>query len=122
MSACGRPVDLAHLSRYTGGDNALNAEVLELFANQSADLMRQLEAVLATHDQKTWRHITHSIKGAARGIGAFALADAAAEAEPLDPAAQAREALEALTAMKARAEAVQSFIQAYLGHEPVAGS
>jgi HPt (histidine-containing phosphotransfer) domain-containing protein len=122
MSASGRPVDLAHLSRYTGGDDALNAEVLDLFANQSADLMRQLEAVLATHDRKTWRHITHSIKGAARGIGAFALADAAAEAEPLDPAAQAREALDALTAMKARAEAVQSFIQAYLGHEPAAGS
>lgn len=122
MSAPGRPVDLAHLSRYTGGDSALNAEVLDLFANQSADLMRQLEIVLAAHDQKTWRHITHSIKGAARGIGAFALADAAAQAEPLDPAAQAREALDALTAMKARAEAVQSFIQAYLGREPAAGS
>src|ERR1043166_8146297 len=122
MSAPGRPVDLAHLSRYTGGDSALNAEVLDLFANQSADLMRQLEAVLTTLDRKTWRHITHSIKGAARGIGAFALADVAAEPKPLDPATLAREALEALTAMKARAEAVQSFIQAYLGRQPAAGS
>ena len=27
-------VDLAHLARYTGGDRALNAEVLRLFVNQ----------------------------------------------------------------------------------------
>ena len=114
MSAA-RPVDLVHLARYTGGDSALNAEVLQLFAGQSAELMGQLHSVLEARDQKTWRHITHSIKGAARGIGAFALADAAAEAEPLDPAAQTSEALAALAVLKARAETVQLFIAAYLG-------
>lgn len=108
-------VDLAHLARYTGGDRSLNAEVLRLFMHQSAELMGQLQRVIETHDAKTWRHITHSIKGAARGIGAFELADVAAEAEPLDLARQRAEALALLTALKAQADAVNRFVQAYLG-------
>jgi HPt (histidine-containing phosphotransfer) domain-containing protein len=114
-SAATRPVDLAHLARYTGGDRALNAEVLRLFVGQAADLMNQLQSVLETRDAKTWRYITHSLKGAARGIGAFALADVAADAEPLDLAAQTAEALAALEALKTRAEAVHRFVDAYLG-------
>jgi len=43
-------VDLAHLARYTGGDEALNAEVLRLFDEQATDLVSQLRAVLDTHD------------------------------------------------------------------------
>ena len=108
-------IDLAHLARYTGGDRSLNAEVLRLFVNQSAELIGQLQAVIETRDAKTWRHITHSMKGAARGIGAFELADVAADAEPLDLAQQRSEALAALTALKSRAEAVHRFVEAYLG-------
>jgi HPt (histidine-containing phosphotransfer) domain-containing protein len=108
-------VDLAHLARYTGGDRSLNAEVLRLFVNQAAELIGQLQSVIEARDAKTWRHITHSMKGAARGIGAFELADVAADAEPLDLAQQNREALEALTALKTRAEAVHRFVDAYLG-------
>jgi HPt (histidine-containing phosphotransfer) domain-containing protein len=116
MSAAERqPVDLTHLARYTGGDEALNAEVLQLFVGQSAELMGQLQSVLEMRDAKTWRYITHSLKGAARGIGAFALAEVAAEAEPLDLSVQNAEALAALVALKARAEAVHRFVQAYLG-------
>lgn len=113
-SAAPQPVDLAHLARYTGGDRALNAEVLRLFVGQAADLMNQLQTVIEARDAKTWRYITHSIKGAARGIGAFSLADVAAEAEPLDLAAQTSEALASLAALKARAEAVHRFVEAYL--------
>lgn len=108
------PVDLAHLARYTGGERALDAEVLRLFANQSAELMRELQAVIAARDSKRWRHIIHSLKGAARGIGAFPLGDAAAEAEPLDPAIETRKALAAVAALKDRTEAVNAFIAAYL--------
>ena len=42
-----RPVDLAHLSRYTGGDARINAEILTLFANQSTDLLNQLGDALS---------------------------------------------------------------------------
>ena len=116
MPASPRPVDLEHLARYTGGDSALNAEVLQLFVDQSAVLMRELQAVLESRDAKSWRHITHSLKGAAQGIGAFGLAEVAAVAEPIDPAIQANEARTVLTDLKAKSEIVSSFIRGYLGH------
>ncbi|MDE3117091.1 MAG: Hpt domain-containing protein, partial [Pseudomonadota bacterium] len=99
-----RPVDLAHLSTYTGGDAALNAEVLQLFVDQAAMLMVQLRSAVQAGDQKSWFATAHSLKGAARGIGAFAMADAAAEVETI-PAASAQEALKALHALANRANA-----------------
>lgn len=105
------PVDLDHLARYTGGDAAINREILTLFVEQSSATVAQLPSV---RDVKTWHHLVHSLKGAARGIGAFALADVAAEAEPLDPAAQRTEADAILPRLKARTDAVQAFVEAYL--------
>lgn len=116
MSAIGasaRPVDLAHLACYTGGDAALNAEVLQLFADQSARLMRELNDALDAKDGKSWREITHALKGAARGIGAFGLADAAAHAEDSEPPKSG--AKRALQTLSVNARSVEIFIEAYLG-------
>ena len=110
-----RPVDLAHLARYTGGDAGINAEVLTLFARQSSELLDRLGAALSAGDGRAWREVTHSIKGGARGIGAFQLADMAAEAEEADPAADATRAARALHDLKSRTLAVTLFIEAYLG-------
>lgn len=115
VSAQARPVDLVHLSRYTGGDPKLNAEILQLFAGQAVELMVKLQAVLDARDSKGWKEITHSLKGAARGIGAFAMADAAANAEPALPASDNADAIRALQELKLEADAVQLFIGAYLG-------
>jgi HPt (histidine-containing phosphotransfer) domain-containing protein len=114
MSAQAQPVDLEHLARYTGGDVALNSEVLGLFATQSAELLAKLQAVMEARDPKTWKEITHSLKGAARGIGAFGYGDAAALAEPALPAEDNTSASAALAAMNREAESVQLFIEAYL--------
>jgi HPt (histidine-containing phosphotransfer) domain-containing protein len=110
-SALPAPVDMDHLARYTGGDSAIDREILTLFVQQSSAMLAELPGV---RDAKTWRHIVHSLKGAARGIGAFSLADLAAEAEPLDPAAQRVKADAILAQLKARADAVQAFVEAYL--------
>ena len=106
---------MAHLARYTGGDAALNAEVFELFVGQATELMCQLEGVIRSGDTSRWRQVTHTVKGAARGIGAFGLADAAADAEPIDPAIDAEHAAQALRQIHAQAETVRLFIEAYLG-------
>ncbi len=108
------PVDLTHLARYTGGDSELNSEILKVFETQASDLVAQLQEILTSGDAKTWHAIHHSLKGAARGIGAFALADAAAAAETLDPCANSGQALAALDTLKQRAEAVHIFIEDYL--------
>lgn len=110
-----RPVDLAHLARYTGGDAALNAEILGLFQTQCSDLVVQLQTALDTADKKTWHDIGHSLKGAARGIGAFAFADVAAEIEALDLAANPQKAHTLLSDLNAQARTVRLFIEAYLG-------
>ena len=109
-----RPVDLAHLARYTGGDQALNAEVLQLFVNQAGELVQRMDSVLQTGDVKTWKEVAHSLKGAARGIGAFAMANAAEACEPIDPASDANGAAGALRALKTDSDAVRIFIDAYL--------
>ena len=108
------PVDLAHLARYTGGDKSLNAEILRLFDGQISEMVGQLLSVLEQRDASKWRQVTHTIKGAARGVGAFAMGEAAAEAEPVDPSAQPDRAGQVLETLRSQGEAVQAFIADYL--------
>ena len=109
----GAAVDLAHLARYTGGDAALNAEILRLFDNQASELVQRLRAILEARDAKSWKTAIHTLKGAARGIGAFSLGDAAAAAEPIDPA-DSKTATAALQSLESKTDQVHVFIQAYL--------
>jgi len=106
-------IDLEHLARYTGGDVSLNAEILRLFDSQVTDMVGELNAVLAVRDAKRWREITHTIKGAARGVGAFGMGDAAAAAEPVDPA-NPEMAQAAIQTLENQAQMVRGFIQNYL--------
>ena len=106
-------IDLEHLARYTGGERSLNAEILRLFDGQVTDMVGQLNAVLAERDAKRWREITHTIKGAARGIGAFGMGEAAAAAEPVDPA-NGEKAQAAIQRLEVQAASVRAFIQTYL--------
>jgi HPt (histidine-containing phosphotransfer) domain-containing protein len=108
------PVDLAHLARYTGGDRTLNVEILRLFNGQLGDMVGQLLTVLQQRDARKWREITHTIKGAARGVGAFAMGDAAATAEPVDPTTSPDRAVQVIEALRVEREAVQAFIEEYL--------
>ena len=108
-------IDLEHLARYTGGDATVNAEILRLFDAQANDLVDRLQSILDARDAKSWKEVTHTIKGAARGIGAFDMADAAAHCEPID-LADRKNASTAIAALKRRSDAVQAFIKAYLAN------
>ena len=114
LFAMAEPIDLSHLARYTGGDRALNAEILKLFDNQVSQMVGQLLSVLESRDSRKWREVTHTIKGAARGVGAYAMGEAAAEAEPVDPGTQHDRAMEVIEALRVEGEAVQAFIAEYL--------
>ena len=65
-------IDIEHLGRMTLGERELEREVLTLFAQQSADLLVRLEKL-----PREGASLAHTLKGSARGIGAFAVADAA---------------------------------------------
>jgi HPt (histidine-containing phosphotransfer) domain-containing protein len=72
-----RPVDLTHLSRQTLGDRALEQEVLQLFVQQALSVRDQI----AEAGKSERLRLAHGLKGSARGVGAFALADCVAEIE-----------------------------------------
>lgn len=73
-----RPVDLVHLAKYTMGNRDLELEVLSLFTKQS---LIYLERLRNAADQQTWKEAAHTLKGSARGIGAWGVADAVAALE-----------------------------------------
>lgn len=73
-------VDFAYLEDYAAGDRTVIEEVLALFREQASMWMPMLEP-----DGAGWRDAVHTIKGAARGIGAFSLGDACERAEQQGP-------------------------------------
>lgn len=106
-------IDLQHLSRYTGGERELNAEVLRLFDDQITRMVAELNGLLVSRDGKRWREVAHSIKGAARGVGAFSMGELAAKAEPVDPT-DVPAAKDAIEKLEREAKSVHAFIDAYL--------
>ncbi len=85
MKSAGVPLfDRAHLDRYTGGDEALTAELLNLMCEQAR---RCIGLMASAADTTSWQTATHTLKGAARGVGAFALADLCEQAEDQPPTA-----------------------------------
>jgi HPt (histidine-containing phosphotransfer) domain-containing protein len=75
-------VDLDHLSQYTSGDRALEAELFDLFLTNGK---AYAAAMSAAPDFVTWREKAHALKGSARGIGAVVVARLSEAAEGLDP-------------------------------------
>lgn len=75
-----RPIDLVHLATQTMGDKLLEIEVLQMFARQTRQLMKELSSANADVTVAT----AHRLKGAALAVGAFGVAEAAGavEAEP----------------------------------------
>jgi HPt (histidine-containing phosphotransfer) domain-containing protein len=79
MTAMPQPVvDYEHLDTQAAGDRGVMREVLALFITHTEQVLAELDRA---EDAKTWKLWTHTLKGSARGIGAFAVADAAADAE-----------------------------------------
>lgn len=72
----GGPIDFDHLRRMTLGDPAIEQEVLAMFSAQTATLLQKLAALPADSSV-----LAHTLKGSARAIGAFGVADAAARLE-----------------------------------------
>jgi HPt (histidine-containing phosphotransfer) domain-containing protein len=85
--SAGRPIDFDHLARQTMGDKALELEVLQMFARQARESMKEL----AGTEGAARAAVAHRLKGSARAVGADAIAAAAGRLEdkPADAAALA---------------------------------
>jgi HPt (histidine-containing phosphotransfer) domain-containing protein len=100
------PLDLSHLNRMTLGDASLEHEVLAMFAAQSVGLIGALAALPADAGA-----LAHTLKGSARAIGAFGVADAAESLEALirsggDPAQALAELSEAVARTRTAIDAI----------------
>jgi len=71
-----RPIDFEHLFRMTLGDHGLEREVLQLFDRQAGMLMERI-AQSSQSEPGIVAAAAHTMKGSARGIGAWQLARAA---------------------------------------------
>lgn len=74
------PFDRAHLSTFTGGDLALERELLEDFLTNGLLHLNDLQAAIG---KPRWPECAHRLKGASSGVGMRALAHLCGEAEAL---------------------------------------
>jgi hypothetical protein len=95
-----RSVDFSYLEGFVGGDPSITLEVLALFRRQAEAWEPGLVGA-----NPEWRPLVHTIKGAARGIGANVLGDACHAAEFGGP--------ENLAAVRAELVAAVAEIAAY---------
>ncbi len=98
-------IDLAHLARMTLGERGLEAEVLALFDRQAAVLL----ARMGDSTPAAMAAFAHTLKGSARGIGAWRVAQAADAVEMKahgSSAAETAAAVVRLAAAVAEAKAV----------------
>jgi HPt (histidine-containing phosphotransfer) domain-containing protein len=100
------PIDVAHLKRMTLGDAGLEQEVLAMFAGQAARLIDALAGLPPEAAE-----LAHTLKGSARAIGAFQVADAA---EALEAALKDGEPAEAMAELSQAIEQARSAIDAML--------
>jgi len=102
------PVDLVHLARHTFGDADLEREVLHLFVTQSRIYLNRLKEA---RDPEQWHRAAHTIKGSARGIGAWAVARRAEAAEPLGHALEDDRCRNAIADLEREVEAANTYIR-----------
>jgi HPt (histidine-containing phosphotransfer) domain-containing protein len=100
------PIDMDHLQRMTLGDARLEREVLTMFSAQAAGLIVSLAALPADAGA-----LAHTLKGSARAIGAFSVADAAGHVEAAilsghDPSEALRDLNEAIVQARRAIDAV----------------
>ncbi|HZT24839.1 MAG TPA: Hpt domain-containing protein [Pseudolabrys sp.] len=102
-------IDRVYLDAMTFGDEALKRELLQLFDRQAEILLARMR----TSDAGTVATLAHTLKGSAVGIGAGAVAEAAAALEAA-AAGSPRERAAKLDALGAAVAAARGEITALL--------
>lgn len=105
------PVDFDHLQRFTMGNRSLEREVLSLFRTQSHACIDRLKTAA---DDRDWREAAHTLKGAAAGIGAWAVHDASGKAEKLQGDERLRDGAAAIGLLEAAVGDTDTMIAQFL--------
>ena len=73
-------IDFDHLEKYVSGDVALRDEILDIFTGQVHSLLQKFDVF---QSDESWNDTAHTLKGAARGVGAWDLGQLCEDAEKL---------------------------------------
>jgi HPt (histidine-containing phosphotransfer) domain-containing protein len=113
VAASDRPavLDIEHLTAQAMDDADLAREVLEMFLDQSADMLRVVREAAGAADR---RNAAHRLKGSARAVGAFRVAAASEALEFLPEDADEPSLLDRIAALHASVAEVRSAIAARL--------
>ncbi len=108
---CGTPIDFEHLRQFTAGDVALEREVLGVFVEQTDMWLRVLQQ---SCDGEAWKDAAHTLKGSARGVGAWKVAELCEKAEALANDGCAAERSITLGDLKSAVDDAVQFINGHL--------
>lgn len=119
--ASAAPFDRRHLAQQTGGDLALQRELLEMFRDRAPLLLDAMQRLTETPQApaRALCDLAHQLKGSALAIGAFNVALAAGAVEGRfagDPCGGRTDAGAALAALAALAEALALALPALDAH------
>jgi hypothetical protein len=106
-----RPVDLAHLARYTMGNSVVEREVLELFRRQTRLYFDRLSRATS---EDAWREAARVLKASARGVGAWQILQSAETAERLTLSSGPALRADVLRALAHQIEEAMQFIDSLL--------
>ena len=106
-------IDEEHLGQMTFGDRRLEREVLEIFRRQAAIMLGRIGG----NEPAAASMAVHTLKGSARGIGAWRVARAAERLEQAGADAERSAALGELTAATVEARAaIDARLEDYSNH------
>jgi HPt (histidine-containing phosphotransfer) domain-containing protein len=108
-------LDLAHLARYTIGNRELEVELLGLFR---AQLRAQVAAIAEATDEEAWTFATHTLKGVAQSIGAWAIAETAEGLEQLGHAGNVGSRGRLVASLEAQIATCEREIDRIIGRPP----
>ncbi len=104
-------IDEDHLHRMTLGDRSLEREVLEIFARQTVVLLGRMRGMLPA-----FAAAAHTLKGSARGVGAWRVAQAAERVEQAAREGRTVAVTAAIAELEAASSEVRAAIAARFGH------
>jgi hypothetical protein len=99
-------IDLEHLARMTLGERGLEAEVLTLFDRQAAIMLAHMREAIPL----AVAAFAHTLKGSARGVGAWHVAEAAEAVEMYATRSDAGELAGAVARLAAAVDEVRTVI------------
>jgi HPt (histidine-containing phosphotransfer) domain-containing protein len=110
-AANGATVDWDAARSLTAGDDALLAELVELFPSESSKHLEAIKTALAEEDDASLTRAAHTLKSSARLFGATSLVASASEMETLGQSSELGAARERLPKLEAEIGRVVEALQ-----------